>query len=124
MSSYRDPNLKKSLDLFSNVVNFMESQEIDQRKLRSAQLGALKSYYEDRGVADETSLMTSLYLVDLSWDDYLKFKREILSTTPEDFKKITRVVALALKNAKTSVAGDLKKMKEEAPFLENIFLFE
>ena len=124
MSSYRDPNLKKSLDLFSNVTNFMESQEIDQRNLRSAQLGALKSYYKDRGVEDETDLMTSLYLRNLNWGDYLKFKREILSTTPEDFKKITQALALALKNAKTSVAGDLKKMKEEAPFLENIFLFE
>ncbi len=54
----------------------------------------------------------------------MKIKREIFSTTPEDFYGITEVLGSALENSTKSVAGNPKKLAEEAPFLKNILSFQ
>ena len=120
MSTYRDPNLKQSFDIFSQSVDFMKNQNLDEEKLRPAILGALKPYYKDKSVSARTSLMTDLYLSDRSWDDYMKIKKEILSTTPKSFKNINEALNQALKKSKRAVSGNSDKLKKEAPFLRKV----
>ncbi len=120
LSTYRDPHLKQSLDIFSQAVDFMKNRKLDREKLKPAILGSLKSYYKDKSVSEKTSFMTGLYLNDRSWDDYMKTKKEILSATPEDFEKISKALTQALKKAKKAVAGNPEKLKKEAPFLKQV----
>ena len=123
MHTYRDPNLKKSFDIFSRSVDFMSKEKIDYEKLTPTILGSLKEFYRDRSVFAKTHQMTRLYLSDLSWDDYMKSKKEALETKPEDFDKITRILGLALKNSKKAAAGNSEKIKKEAPFFKHTFSF-
>ena len=123
MQTYRDPNLKKSFDTFSQSVSFMKKETLDYKKLKPVILGSLKTFYKDRSISNKTWFMTNLYLTDLTWNDYMKTKKEILETNPEDFKKINQALDSALKKSKKSAAGNSKKIKEEAPFLKEIFSF-
>lgn len=120
MNTYRDPHLKKSFDVFSQAVDFMKNENLDQEKLRPAILGSLKRFYRDRSVSEKTGLMTYLYLSDLNWNDYMKTKKEILATTPKDFQKISQALAPALKKSKKAVVGNADKIKKEAPFLKEV----
>ncbi len=124
LSSKRDPNLKQTFDIFSQFTDFMENEDLDQERLRPAILGSLKPYYSDGSVLGKTGLMTSLYLRDRSWDDYIRVKGEILSTTPEDIREINGILASASENSIKSVAGNAKKLKEEALFLKNVLSFQ
>ena len=119
LSSYRDPHLKKSFDIFSQAVDFM-SQGIDKNKLKASALGALKPFYRDRSIAGQADFMTSLYLQDLSWSDYIKIKRGILAVTPESFEEINRALAAARKKSQKAVAGSAVKIKKEADFAKEV----
>ena len=123
MQTYRDPNLQKSFDIFSQSVNFMKKETLDYKKLKPVIIGSLKTFYRDRSVSEKAWLMTNLYLSDLTWDDYIKIKKEILETSPEDFQKINQALESALKKSKRSAAGNSKKIKKEAPFLKEILSF-
>jgi presequence protease len=120
MSTYRDPNLKRSLDIFSQAIDFMGSENFDADNLRPAILGSLKTYYSDQSVYDKTNFMTGLYLTDQSWQDYMQTKEEILQTTAEDMGRITQVLGKALGESSKGVAGNSEKLKAEATFLKNI----
>ena len=120
MSTYRDPNLAKSFKIFSEAIGFMENEKFDAEKLKPAILGSLKTYYKDKSLYSKTSSMTYLYLTDQTWDDYLKIKQQILSTTPEDINKISQALKPTLAQSKKAVAGNADKIKKEAPFLKNV----
>lgn len=120
MSTYRDPNLKKSLEIFKGAIDFMKNEKFDKDNLKPAILGALKPYYRDKSVYDKTSTMTNLYLTDETWQDYMKIKKEIMQTTPEQMQKISEILSQALPDSKTGVAGNANKLKAEAKFLKNV----
>ena len=119
MTSYRDPNLKTSFGVFSEAVDFMKNEKIDQKTLKPSILGALGPYYRDRSVSGVTSFMTDLYLRELTWQDYMKTKKEILQTSPESFQRISQVLDQALKKSKKAVSGNPSKIKTQAPFVKN-----
>lgn len=118
--TYRDPNLKKSFETFSQAVNFMKKEDLNEKKLKPAILGALRYYYQDRSGKDKANFMTSLYLSDLTWADYMKTKREILETQPEHFQKINTALEKALQNSQKAVAGKAETIKKEAPYLKKV----
>ena len=120
LSTYRDPNLKKSFETFSQAVNFVKQENLNKEKLKPAILGSLRSYYKDRSAEKKANLMTGLYLSDLTWADYIKTKREILETKPEHFQKINLALEKALQNSKKAVTGKADTIKKEAPFLKEI----
>ena len=120
LSSYRDPNLKKTFEIFSQALDFMKQENLEEAKLKSAILGSLKFYYSDRSSKDKANLMTNLYLKDLSWKDYIKTKKEILETKAQDFQKINLALEKALQNSQKAVAGNADRIKKEAPFLKEV----
>ena len=120
LSTYRDPNLRKSFETFSQAVNFMKKEKLDEKKLKPTILGSLHPFYRDRSSAGKANLMTDLYLSDLTWADYMKTKKEILETRPEDFERISLALEKALKNSQKAVAGNAEKIKKEAPFLKEV----
>ena len=120
LSSYRDPHLGKSFEVFSKAVDFMKKEDITPEKLRPIVIGALKPFYEDRSTAGQADFMTSLYLRDLNWDDHIKTKREILAVTPESFKEIHQALSSSLKKSQKAVAGHVEKIKKEAPFAKEV----
>lgn len=123
MATYKDPNLRRSLKIFSEAMEFMKKEKVTPEKLQPAILGSLKSYYKDKSIPAKTDFMTYLYLTDQTWADYLELKKEILETTPEEFSKITEKLSQSLKETKVGVAGNTKKLKTEASFLKNILSF-
>lgn len=124
MSTYRDPNLSKSFDIFSKAVNFMENEELTEEKLKPAILGSLKPYYRDKSIYGKTNTMTWLYLTDQTWEDYMQTKKEILSTKPKHIKKINEVLKKALNDSSKAVAGNAKKIKDEAGFLKKVLTIQ
>ncbi len=120
MSTYRDPNLKKSYNIFSEAVDFMKQEKFTADTLKPAILGSLKPYYSDKSTASKTGTMTWLYLTDQTWDDYMRIKKEIMETTPKHIAKISEVLSKALPESKKGVAGNADKIKKEASFLKNV----
>ncbi len=118
--TYKDPHLKKTFDIFSQAVDFMKNEILDQKKIHPAILGSLKRFYEDLSVYGKMDLMTYLFLADLSWEDYIQTKKEILETSPESFQKINQALAKSLKKSQKAVAGNPAILKKEAPFLKDI----
>ena len=120
LSTHKDPNLKKSFETFSQAVNFMKKEKLNEKKLKPAILGSLRPFYRDRSLSGKANFMTDLYLSDLTWTDYIKTKKEILETRPEDFQEINQALEKALKKSQKAVAGNASIIKKEAPFLKEV----
>ena len=123
LMSRKDPHLKESFNVFSQAVDFMKKEDITPEKLNRAIIGALKPFYEDPSIAGKADLMTSLHLRDLSWEDYIQTKKEILATNPQSFQKINQALAASLKKSHKAVSGKADKIKKEAPFAKEVLNF-
>ncbi len=124
MTTYRDPNLQKSLDIFAKALDFMKNEKFTADKLRPAILGSLKPYYSDKSVAAKADFMTGLYLTEQTWDDYLKIKKEILSTDSNKIEQITTALEKSLDQLQKAVAGNAQKIKTEGTFLKKTLVIK
>lgn len=122
--TYKDPNLKTSYDVISEIPQFMKSQKLTKKEITPAILGALKPYYKDVSIAGKTSSMTSMLLQESTWADYMAIKKQIMETTPEKFQKITEVLEKALPGSIKTASGNKNKIKKEGKFLKKVMTIE
>lgn len=124
MSTYRDPNLKKSITALEEVIEFMEKNPAQGQELIGVVIKSLMPYFKDEAVIDQTTKDLQFYLTEQSWEDYQRIKTEIMSTTPEKMAEITEKLKLALKTKTYGVVGNKEILKKEGEFLKNTYSLE
>ena len=101
-ASYRDPNLKKTLQTYQGTGGFLEKLKISETELTRALIGAIGQldHYQlpdAKGYAD-----TQRYLLHFSDAQRQKIRDEVLSTTPEHFHAFGKTLSAAF--AQPSIA--------------------
>lgn len=124
MTTYRDPNLKKSFEIFSQAISFMKNEKLNKEKLLPAILGSLKPYYSDTSLAGKSGFMTSLYLTEQTWQDYLDLKKQILATDEKSIETINQALEKSLQQSQKAVAGNAQKIKNEGKFLKKTLIIK
>lgn len=122
--SYRDPNLKKTVDVYEQAAEYIENVNLDERTVTQFIIGAISEL--DTPMTPATKGIYSLggYMTGLSMERVQRERDELLATTREELKGLGRYVRAFMENECLCVVGNGEKIKEsEEMFMQVEQLF-
>ena len=122
-SSYRDPNILKTLENFDRCSNFLKDLKLNEDELSKAIIGTIGDLdaYQLPDAKGMTSMMRQMIGID---DDYRqKMRDQVLKTTINQFYDFAEILSASAKSGLITVLGD-KSSIESANIDKDNFLQE
>ena len=118
--SYRDPNLKNTIDIYKNAPEFVENFEADERKMTQNIIGAIGSL--DVPLTSQGKAVRSLgaYMTDMTEEDFQKERDELLATDCDTIRGLAGHIRALLSDECICVVGSETKIEEDKKLFDNI----
>jgi len=113
-SSYRDPNLKETLDIYQNTADYLRKYQADEREMLKSIIGTISALDVPLTPSLQVSRSLGLYLSHYSDEMLQKERDEILYCTVDDIHQIANVLDEILSDQAYCVMGNEQKLKDEA----------
>ncbi|MCY6369335.1 insulinase family protein [Clostridium ganghwense] len=118
-SSYRDPNLKETIDTIDGIPEYLKNFDADEKEMTNYVIGtigkldsATNMLSSIMGPAADGIIADSLYISHTKQSDIQKQREEIISTKAEDIRNFAPVIDALLKQDYLCVVGGETKIKE------------
>lgn len=122
--SYRDPNLKKTVDIFEKTGDYVREFTADERTMTKYIIGAVADMDVPMTPSVKGSRSASAYFTNLDYADVQKERDELLACTQEDIRALAGLVdAVTAQNAVCVVGNGqaIEENKELFMKVENLF---
>lgn len=117
LTSYRDPNLMETNEVYEGIVSYLENFEASERDITKYIIGAISNIDVPLTPYNEGIAAFSAYMSGLSYEERKKAREEILSAKAEDIRALSKYIRAVLDSKVFVVVGSEAKMKEnEASF--------
>ncbi len=116
--SYRDPNLKKTIEVFEHAAEVIEQFAADERTMTQYIIGALSEMDMPMNPAARGLVSMSAYMVGLTKEIMQKERDELLAAQPEDIRALAAYIRAFMDDELLCVVGSAEKIKDA----ENLFL--
>lgn len=113
-SSYRDPNLKETLDVFDKTADYLASFDVSDREMVKFIIGTISTLDVPLTPQLKGSVAQDRFFRQLTDADRQKTRDEILATRQEDIRALAAVVDACMKENILCVFGNEEKLKENA----------
>ena len=119
-SSYRDPNLEKTNEIYEGTPAYLRSFDIDERDMTKYIIGTFSDM--DTPLTPSTRVQRSLsaYLTGVTLEDLQKERDEVLAATQEDIRALADLVEAVLKQDAICVIGNEEKLREQAGMFKEL----
>ncbi len=119
-SSYRDPNLRKTNEIYDKIPEYLRAFTADEREMTKYIIGTLGGmdtplYPEGKGHRS-----MSAYLRNLSIEDIQRERDEILNATEEDIRNLAVLIESVLSDGNICVLGNENNIRKEEAMFMNI----
>ena len=119
-TSYRDPNLAKTNQVYEGVPEFLRNFSGDERTMTKYIIGTFGNldtplYPEAKG-----SRSMAAYLEHLTYEDVQRERDEILNATDEDIRKLAAPIEAALSDYEICVIGNEQSIRSEEGMFKSI----
>ena len=111
--SYRDPNLRNTLDIYDGVPEYLENFTVSDRDMTKYIIGTISDIDQPMTPQAKGSRSMNLYMNHVSAEMIQKERMEILSATQEDIRALADVARAVLANDQVCVIGNEAKIEEE-----------
>lgn len=110
-ASYRDPNLKETIENYDNTPDFLEKFEADEKEMTRYIIGTI-SNMDGPLTASQKGSRAIQYYFQKATPEQLKAEREaVLTTTVDDIKQMKEMVSSILEQDALCVYGNEEKVK-------------
>lgn len=110
--SYRDPNLKETIDIYEGVTEYLRSFDADERTMTQYIIGAISSLDIPLTPQGKAIKSLSAYMTGLDEKILQKERDELLATTPEVIRGLARHCEAFLEDKALCVVGAEAKIDE------------
>ena len=111
-ASYRDPNLKKTLENYKKSVDYLKDFQVDERAMVRFIIGTLSKYERPLTAQQKGNSALKNYYESIKAEDVLRERSEILGTTPKDIRAMYKMVSDILDKNYYCVFGNEKKLND------------
>ena len=111
--SYRDPNLRKTMETYEGVVNYLRKFTVDERDMNKYIIGTISNIDRPMTPATKGDRSMNLYMNHVSADMIRKERMEILGAQQEDIRALADVVEAVLAADQLCVIGSEEKIEEQ-----------
>lgn len=119
-SSYRDPNLEETFDIFGNTADYLESFEASDRDMTKYVIGAISSIDTPLTPADEGMRSLRAYLSGLTYDRLQKDRDAILSCDVADIRSLAEPVRAAMSDGYVCTIGNENAIHDKKDMFEEV----
>ena len=122
--SYRDPNLGKTIDIYEKAAENIAQFEADERTMTQYIIGAVSDLDVPMNPSAVGLFSLSAYMTGLTQEMLQKERDEMLATTAEDIRGLSKYIEAFMADEFLCVVGNTEKIKEEAGLFmhtENLF---
>lgn len=122
--SYRDPNLEKTMDVYMNVPNYIDSFNPSTDDLTKYIIGAIGMLDTPLSPKDKGARSFLAYLQNVTYEDLKQERHEVLNVTLNDIKALKPLIEKALNDNALCVIGNENKIEDSKIFKEKKNLFK
>jgi len=115
--SYRDPNLKKTIDVFEQVKDYVASFDQDERSMTQYIIGAISELDTPLQPVAKGLRSLNAFMTKQTVEDFQRERDELLSTDKEKIRNLAAYMDAIMQGNYLCVVGNEEKIKEE----ENLF---
>lgn len=119
-ASYRDPNLKKTVENYLGASRFLSDLTLDERDLRRLIIGTISGWDRPLNPNQKGYIAVRRYLVGDTLAMLQKERDEILGTTVDDLKGFAKMVKEVMAQNYLCVVGNEKKIEEQKDLFKKI----
>lgn len=122
--SYRDPNLDKTMDVYMNVLNYIDNFNPTKEEVTKYIIGAIGVLDTPLSPKDKGERSFTAYLQGVTYEDLKKERHEVLNVSLEDIKALKPLIEKALNDNAICVIGNENKVDESKLFKKTLNLFK
>ncbi len=119
-ASYRDPNLTETLNAYQSIHTFVESLEVDERELTKYIIGTISPMDQPLTPSMENDKMLSIYHSEITQEDIMKSRHEVLDTTVDSLKKYRELYQKIFLDEHVCVLGGSDKVNSAKEVFDTI----
>ena len=112
MTSYRDPNLKRTNDVFINAVDYIKNFTADERDMRKYIIGKNAGDLSERELAH--------YMSEIDYEMLDHERKEVLDTTAQDIRALAPLVEKAMNQNHLCVVGSESSIEQDQELFGHI----
>ncbi|MBU5447336.1 insulinase family protein [Blautia sp. MSJ-36] len=117
--SYRDPHLKRTLEVYQGVPDYIRAFEADEREMTKYIIGTISNKDVPRTPQMQGSISKTAYFSNVTEDMLQKERNQILGAQKEDIQKLAALVEAILSDDQICVVGSETAIeKAEDVFME------
>lgn len=103
--SYRDPHLKRTLEVYQGVLDYIRAFEADEREMTKYIIGTISNKDVPRTPQMQGSISKTAYFSNVTEDMLQKERNQILGAQKEDIQKLAALVEAVLSDDQICVVG-------------------
>ncbi len=111
--SYRDPNLKKTLDVYAGVPEYLKNFTVSERDMTKYIIGTISNIDQPMTPAAKGDRSMNLYMNHLTEEMIQEERMQILRATQEDIRNLAEIAEAVLACNQICVIGNEEKIDEE-----------
>ena len=119
-TSYRDPNLSKTLDTYKEVLDYINDFNPSEEDLLKNTIGAVGASDFPKSPSIKGRYCLSCYLQDITQDDVALTKKQIIDSSLEEVKKVYDYVKAIIDQNNITVIGNDKKIESDKSLFKEI----
>ncbi len=112
-SSYRDPKLRETNQVFERIPKFIRNFEADEREMTKYVIGTISSMDVPLTPRTDGSRSMTAYLSRITEDDLRKERKEVLEAQIDDIRKHADMIEAVLKQGNICVVGNEENIEKE-----------
>ena len=118
--SYRDPNLKETIDVYENAADYIRNFTADEKTMTKYVIGAVSD--KDTPLTPQAKGVRSMSAYFSNWGirDEQKERDELLNTDVEDIRALGDYIEAFMDEDALCVIGAEEKMKENAELFDSL----
>ncbi len=119
-TSYRDPNLRETMDIYEGVVEYLENFEASEEEITKFIIGAISSVDQPMTPATKGERSLNLHLNHINEEMLRKERMQILEATNADIRALSKVVKAILDERSICVIGSEEKIEQNKDLFDEI----
>ena len=121
--SYRDPNLKQTMEIYEGVVDYLKNFTVSERDMTKYIIGTMSNIDQPMTPATKGDRSMNLYMSKVSAEMIKEERAQILDATQEDIRALASVAEAVLKADQICVIGGEDKIEENAEMFGTVTKF-
>lgn len=118
--SYRDPNLKKTFDVFAGIPEYIRNFNADEKEMTKYIIGTISGMDTPLTPSAQGALGLNSYMNRISVKDMQLERDQVLDATAEDIRNLADLVECVLKQNYICVVGSESAIMEQKELFMNI----